>query len=61
MTDAMETLRQPQLDSLRRDEVKKDRDAWRSRDADTAVAKPAGWLRRLEGRHYGLVLVDLLP
>ncbi len=62
MTDAMEdTLRQPQLDSLRRDEVKKDRDAWRSRAAETAVAKPAGWLRRLEGRQSGLLLNDLLP
>jgi hypothetical protein len=51
-TDIVETLRQVQLDSLRRlaerlpnelDEVRKDRDAWRSR----AAAKPTGWLRRL--------------
>jgi HPt (histidine-containing phosphotransfer) domain-containing protein len=50
--DIEETLRQ-QLDSLRRlaerlrnelDEVRKDRDAWRSR-----AAEPAGWLRRLAG------------
>jgi hypothetical protein len=50
--DIEETLRQVQLDSLRRlaerlrnelDNVRKDRDAWRSR----AAAKPAGWLRRL--------------
>jgi hypothetical protein len=56
--DIEETLRQVQLDSLRRlaerlrnelDEVRKDRDAWRSRAAETAVAKPAGWLRRLAG------------
>jgi hypothetical protein len=56
--DIEETLRQVQIDSLRRlaerlrnelDEVKRDRDAWRSRAAKTAVAKPAGWLRRLVG------------
>jgi hypothetical protein len=67
--DIEETLRQ-QLDSLRRlaerlrnelDEVRKDRDAWRSRAAETAVAKPAGWLRRLAGSQAGLVLNDLLP
>jgi hypothetical protein len=49
--DIEETLRQLQLVSLRRlaerlqnelDEVRKDRDAWRSRAAETAVAKPAG-------------------
>ena len=54
-TDIEETLRQLQLDSLRRlaerlrnelDEVRKDRDAWRQA-AETAVVKPAGWLRRL--------------
>ena len=47
--DIEETLRQLQLDSLRRlaerlrnelDEVRKDRDAWRSRAAETAGAKP---------------------
>jgi hypothetical protein len=57
-TDIEETIRQLQIDSLRRlaerlrnelDEVTKDRDAWRSRAAETAVAKPAGWLRRLAG------------
>jgi hypothetical protein len=51
--DIEETLRQLQLDNLRRlaerllnelDEVRKDRDAWRSR-----AAEPAGWLRRLAG------------
>jgi hypothetical protein len=65
-TDIVETLRQVQLDSLRRlaerlrnelDEVRKDRDAWRSR----AAAKPVGWLRRLAGSQAGLVLNDLLP
>jgi FtsZ-binding cell division protein ZapB len=54
-TDIGETLRQVQIDSLRRlaerlrnelDEVRKDRDAWRSRAAKTAGA---GWLRRLVG------------
>ena len=53
-TDIEETIRQFQIDSLRRlaerlrkelDEVTKDRDAWRSR----AAAKPPGWLRRLAG------------
>ena len=57
-TDIGETLRQVQIDSLRRlaerlrnelDEVRKDRDAWRSRAAKNAVAKPAGGLRRLVG------------
>jgi hypothetical protein len=56
-TDIEETIRQLQLDSLRRlaerlrnelDEVRKDRDAWR-KAAETAVVKPAGWLRRLAG------------
>jgi hypothetical protein len=60
--DIEETLRQLQLDNLRRlaerllnelDEVRKDRDAWRSRAAETETeietAKPAGWLRRLAG------------
>jgi hypothetical protein len=60
--DIEETLRQLQLDSLRRlverllnelDEVRKDRDAWRSRAAETETeietAKPSGWLRRLAG------------
>jgi hypothetical protein len=51
--DIEETLRQLQLDNLRRlaerllnelDEVRKDRDAWRSR-----AAEPAGRLRRLAG------------
>jgi hypothetical protein len=51
--DIEETLRQLQLDNLRRlaerllnelVEVRKDRDAWRSR-----AAEPAGWLRRLAG------------
>ena len=54
--DIEETLRQLQLDS----EVRKDRDAWRSRTAETAVAK-SGWLRRLAGSQAGLVLNDLLP
>ena len=67
--DIEETLRQLQLDSLRRlaerlrnelDEVRKDRDACRSRVAETAVAK-SGWLRRLAGSQAGLVLNDLLP
>ena len=49
----IEELRQVQLNSLRRlaerlqnelDEVRKDRDTWRSR-----AAEPAGWLRRLAG------------
>jgi len=49
----VEELKQVQLDSLRRlaerlqnelDEVRKDRDAWRSR-----AAEPARWLRRLAG------------
>jgi len=49
----IEELKQVQLDGLRRlaerlqnelDEVRKDRDAWRSR-----AAEPAGWLRRLAG------------
>jgi hypothetical protein len=53
--DIEETLRQLQLDNLRRlaeqllnelDEVRKDRDAWRSRAAETETANPAGWLRR---------------
>ena len=57
-TEIEETLRQVQIDGLRRlaerlrnelDEVRKDRDAWRSRAAKNAVAKPAGWLRRLVG------------
>ena len=57
-TDIEETIRQLQIDSLRRlaerlrnelDEVTKDRDAWRSRAAKNAVAKPAGGLRRLVG------------
>ena len=56
-TDIEETLRQLQLDSLRGlverlrnelNEVEKDRDAWR-KAAETAGAKPAGWLRRLAG------------
>jgi hypothetical protein len=56
--DIEEILRRVQVDSWRRlaerlrnelDEVRKDRDAWRSRAAETAVAKPAGWLRRLAG------------
>jgi hypothetical protein len=62
--DIEETLRQLQLDNLRRlaerllnelDEVRKDRDAWRSRAAETGTeteietAKPSGWLRRLAG------------
>jgi hypothetical protein len=56
-TDIEDTLRQLQLDSLRRlverlrnelDEVRKDRDTWR-KAAETAGAKPAGWLRRLAG------------
>jgi hypothetical protein len=63
--DIEETLRQLQLDTERLrnelDEVRKDRDAWRSRAAETAVAKPAGWLRRLAGSQAGLVLNDLLP
>jgi hypothetical protein len=51
--EGIEELKQVQLDSLRRlaerlqnelDEVRKDRDAWRSR-----AAEPAGWLRRLAG------------
>ena len=56
--DIEESLRQLQLDNLRRlaerllnelDEVRKDRDAWRSRATETEIetAKPAGWLRRL--------------
>ena len=55
--DIEETIRQLQLDSLRRlverlrnelDEVRKDRDVWRkAAENETAVAKPAGWLRRL--------------
>ena len=57
-TDIEETIRQFQIDSLRRlaerlrnelDEVTKDRDAWRRRAAKNAVAKPAGGLRRLVG------------
>jgi FtsZ-binding cell division protein ZapB len=56
-TDIEETLRQLQLDGLRRlveqlrnelDEVRQDRDALR-KAAETAGAKPAGWLRRLAG------------
>jgi hypothetical protein len=54
--DIEETFRQLQLDS----EVRKDRDACRSRVAETAVAK-SGWLRRLAGSQAGLVLNDLLP
>ena len=56
--DIEETIRQLQLDSLRRlverlrnelDEVRKDRDVWRkTAESKTAVAKPA-WLRRLAG------------
>jgi hypothetical protein len=58
IADIEEILRQVQVDSLRRlaerlrnelDEVKKDRDAWRSRAAETETVKPAGWLRRLAG------------
>ena len=56
-TDIEDTLRQLQLDSLRGlverlrnelDEVRQERDAWR-KAAETAGAKPAGWLRRLAG------------
>ena len=54
--DIEETFRQLQLDS----EVRKDRDACRSRVSETAVAK-SGWLRRLAGSQAGLVLNDLLP
>ena len=54
--DIEETFRELQLDS----EVRKDRDACRSRVAETAVAK-SGWLRRLAGSQAGLVLNDLLP
>jgi hypothetical protein len=54
IADIEETLRQVQINKLRRiaerlrnelDEVRRDRDVWRSRAAKTAVAKPAGWLR----------------
>lgn len=58
-TDIEETIRQLQLDSLRRlaerlrielDEARKDRDAWRkAAETATVVVKPAGWLRPLAG------------